>query len=88
MKLWEKTFDQGYYCACAIMLRLYDQPTMIESCLRENRMTVAKALEGGIPQDELEILLPILLKLEKEMLADVDYTDTKSRSDSMLDRFY
>ena len=62
----DRSFNRGFYCACAIMLRQHDQPSMVKDCLRENKMSVAYAISCGIDKYDLDVLIPILEELENE----------------------
>ena len=66
----DRAFNRGFYCAYAIMLRQHDQPTMVKSCIIENKMSVAYAISCGVDNYDLETLTPILEELEKERRDD------------------
>lgn len=66
--IWEKTFSIGYTCACANMLRNFDQPTMVEECFDANFMDVKTMKAIGVDEGDIEVLMPIILEIERKRI--------------------
>ncbi len=66
INLWQKTFSIGYACACAIMLRDHDEPTMVEDCFRANFMDVETMRKIGVDEYDIEALKPIVKEIERK----------------------
>lgn len=59
MKVRDKVFMQGYFCACAVMLMEHGESTMIEDCVKGNFKSIDDLKKHGVNEHDIEILTPI-----------------------------
>lgn len=59
-------FSQGYFCACANMMRDHGEATMVEDCLKANFMTEKEMRAIGVDESDIEILRPIINEITRK----------------------
>lgn len=62
----EKHFSQGYACAVANLIRMYDQPTIAQEVFSANFCSIKEMRKMGIDESDIEVLKPIVKEIERK----------------------
>jgi hypothetical protein len=59
-------FTQGYICACANLMNMYGESTMVEEVLRGNFTSAKELKDCGVEETDIETLMPVIKEIERK----------------------
>lgn len=62
----DKDFSKGYACACAVLMRLHRESTLVEHMLKENFMSIRQMRSAGVDEYDIDLLKPVVKEIERK----------------------